>query len=469
MKQKIFMGIFLIIILLANISFASYSTVTMSVVEEPICTIPLGEHSKFEKKLVSKDVNNKEVTIQLQATNEEESELPDAEIVLVIDNSLSMKEKTSSGLPRSDIIKSSAKTLVTNLLKNSNKLKIGVVSFSTSSEKNEEGYVTLGTTKDATVLSTLSTDVKTLTTAIDNITYAEPGTSSFTNLEAGLELGDALFTSDFDLLPTDKKDKKDENNKYLIVLTDGIPNVILNQNAVKYDENTITATKAKYNSILSSGTKVITMLTGIADGEEKIGGVNYTFNQYIEQIWGTHSNPSNGEFYYITDDIIEKTITEDIYNSLVPKQKILKNITIVDYFPAEIIKNFDFAYVSEANMGSISSKVDTKNNSITWTIPELANGQTATVQYKLKLKENFDNSIVNKVLNTNQKVDVDYTDLNNAKQTKTSDVSPKIKLTEPPAVLPKAGTITLISFALLASGLLIYSVIKLATIHNKMN
>ena len=62
MKNKIFIGIFLCLILMANVSFASYKTVTMSVVEEPICTIQLGQNSKFEKKLVEKDLANKEVT-----------------------------------------------------------------------------------------------------------------------------------------------------------------------------------------------------------------------------------------------------------------------------------------------------------------------------------------------------------------------------------------------------------------------
>lgn len=455
MKNKVFMGIFLIIILMANVSFASYSTVTMSVVEEPICTIPLGENSKFEKKLISKDLTNKEVTLQLQVTNEEKSTFSDAEVVLVIDNSNSMQNETSSGAIRSDVLKSSAKTFITNLLNNSNNLKVGIVSFSSSSEKNAEGWVTLGTIKDANTVSNLNSDANTLVNAIDNISYAGKEVASYTNLEAGLELGNSLFSNE-------------KNNKYLIVLTDGIPNVILGQNAVKHDDNTITATKAKYSSILSSGKKVITMLTGIASGEAPVND-DYTYNQYIEQIWGTPTNPANGEFYYITDDAIEKTITEDIYHSLIPKPKTLKNITVVDYFPTEIIQNFDFAYVSEANIGTISPKVDTTNNSITWTIPELASGQTATVQYKLKLKENFDNTIINKVLNTNQKVDIDYNDFDDVKQAKTSDVSPKIKLTEPPAVLPKAGTITLISFSLLASGLLIYSLIKLAIIHNKMN
>ena len=76
MKKKIFTGLFLILILMANISFASYSTVTMSVVEEPVCTIELGENSKFEKKLISKDLANKEVTLQLQVTNGEEDFKP---------------------------------------------------------------------------------------------------------------------------------------------------------------------------------------------------------------------------------------------------------------------------------------------------------------------------------------------------------------------------------------------------------
>ncbi len=455
MKNKIFMGIFLIIILIANVSFASYHTVTMNVVEEPVCTIELGENSKFEKKLVSKDLTSKEVTIQLQVTNNEKAELSNAEIVLVIDNSNSMTQSTTSGAMRSDVIKNSAKTFVTNLLKNSHDLKIGAVSFSSSSKKNEEGFTTLGTIEDATALSDLTDDVTTLTKAIDGITYAGETVSSYTNLEAGLTLGNLLFSSE-------------KNNKYLIILTDGIPNVILDRNDVKYDEKVIAATKERYHSLTSAGVKIITLLSGILEGEASVND-NYTYNEYIEQIWGTPSAPSNGEFYYIEDDAIEKTITEDIYNSLVPKQKTLKNITVVDYFPAEIIQNFDFAYVSEANIGTISPKVDTTNNSITWTIPELASGKTATVQYKLKLKENFDSSIVNKILNTNQKIDINYTDFDDKEQDKTSNISPKIKLAEPPAVLPKAGTITLISFTVLASGLLIFSIIKLINIHHKMN
>ena len=96
MKKKVFLGLFLILILVANMSFASYSTVQMSVVEEPVATIEFGSNSKFEKKLISNDLTNKEVTLQLQVTNGEASQKPTGEIVLVLDNSASMNDNITT-------------------------------------------------------------------------------------------------------------------------------------------------------------------------------------------------------------------------------------------------------------------------------------------------------------------------------------------------------------------------------------
>lgn len=447
MKTKIFMGIFLIIILIANVSFASYSTVTMSVVEEPICTITLGENSKFEKKLISKDLANKEVTLQLQVTNEEIANKPAGEIILVLDNSNSMTSEVSDGKTRKDLIFESAKTLVSDLLEDNTQLKIGIVSFSTNTDVTKEGTI-----EDANVISALSNDTTALTNAISTIKTDGPRT----NLQAGLLLASQQFT-------------KTDNNKYMIVLTDGVPNVAIDYDKSYYSDDVISKTRQQLQTLDSQGIEITTMLSGIEDETYVPATTTKSFGQIINEVFGTKDNPTAGNFYYVTDSEIEKTITNDIYNSLVPVEKTLKDIIIVDYFPEEIVKNFDFAYFSDANIGTISAKVDTTNNSITWTIPELASGQTATVQYKLKLKENFDSSIVDKILNTNQKVDIDYTDLDGEKETKTSDISPKIKLTEPPVVLPKAGTITLISFCVLATGLLIFSIIKLITVHKKMN
>ena len=210
------------------------------------------------------------------------------------------------------------------------------------------------------------------------------------------------------------------------------------------------------------------MLTGIDDEDYVPFGTTKTFGEIIREIFGTPENPTAGHFYYVTDDQIETTITNDIYNSLIPVSQSLTNIVVKDYFPEEIVNNFDFAYVSNANIGNISAEIDTTDNSITWTIPELASGQTATVQYTLKLKENFDSSIVGKILDTNEKVDITYNDFDGVAQSKTSDVTPKLQLAEPPAVLPKAGTTILISLAVLATGLLVFSIVKLTVLNNKM-
>ena len=447
MKNKILIGLFLIIILMANVSMASYSTVTMSVVEEPICTITFGQHSKFEKKLISKDLANKEVTLQLQVTNEEIADKPTGELMLVLDNSDSMTEEVSDGKTRKDLIFNSANSLVSNLLKDNDSLKIGIVRFSTNVDQTLESTI-----DDASVVSPLSDNVTTLTNAISNIETNGPRT----DLQSGLLLASQQFS-------------KEDNNKYMIVLTDGIPNVAIDYDKKYYSDDVIAKTNQQLKAIEAKGIELITMLTGIKDEAYVPATTTKNFGQIIKEVFGTQTNPTAGTFYYVTDADIEKTITDDIYKALMPIEKTLKDITIVDYFPVEIIQNFDFAYVSKANIGNISAKVDTTNNSITWTIPELTSGQTATVQYKLKLKENFNSAIVDKILNTNQKVDVDYTDFDAKKQTKTSDISPKLLLEEPPVVLPKAGTITLIGFSILAAGLFIYSIIKLTILHNKMN
>lgn len=449
MKKKISLILFTfitLILLITNLSLASYSTVTMTVVEEPVCTIKLGENSQFEKRLIEKNLNNKEVTLQLQVTNNETSIKPTGEIMLVLDNSDSMQNETSTGEIRKDLVFESAQALVSNLLENNTQLQIGVVSFSTNTDMSKEATI-----EDASIVSSLSSNATELNNAISNIEANGPRT----DLQAGLLLASQQFS-------------EEDNNKYMIVLTDGVPNVAIGSNNPYYSDTTITQTKEQLQTLEADGIQITTMLTGIDDESYVPNGTDKNFGEIIEEIFGTPENPTAGNFYYVTDDQIETTITENIYNDLLPVEKTLTNIVIKDYFPEEIIDNFDFAYVSDANIGEISAKVDTSDNSITWTIPELASGQTATVQYTLKLKEDFDSSIVDKILDTNEKVDITYNDFDGAEQSKTSDVTPKLKLTEPPAVLPKAGTTLLIGFGVLAIGLLIFSLTKLSILNNKM-
>ncbi len=447
MKKKISFIIFFLIVFIATNVFAA--SVTMEIVEDNICTINLNEKAKFEKKIISSNLENKQVTLQLKVSNNSKEEIPTGELMLVIDSSESMNIEIESGkTTRKDLVLNSAKSLVENLLKlNNSTLKIGVVTFSTGSEKSEDGFIITGTEADAQKVCDFTNNVDELTSKISAI----EGTGQYTNLDSGIQLAKQSFSSN-------------DVNKYMIILTDGLPNLAIGHNdLVSYEGLTDVITKTKSNLSSLAGINVITMLTGI-ENEEAIfregNDVNYTYGQVIQEVFGTESTPTIGKFYKIDDSEIEKTITENIYNDLVPKTFYLRNIHIVDYFPQYIVDNFELSYVEGIDVSNVSATIDSETNSISWMIKGLGPEESAIIQYNLKLKNNFDEKIIEKILNTNQKVDINYTDFDNTEKTKSSDITPKLKLTaipEPPIdnttsdkPLPETGSpILIIGFILL--------------------
>lgn len=428
-KIKCFIILFLLVTLISTFSFAA-SDVTMTVEKEPVCTINFGTNSYVERSLISKDLKNKEITLQLKVTNNEQTLKPTGEIMLVIDNSKSMLDPVTTTQTREDLVINSAKTLITNLLEDNEKLKIGVVSFSTNVEVSKEGTI-----EDANIISPLSNNTSTLLNAVSNIEYTGPRT----DLDAGITLASQSFTT-----------STDKAHKYIIVLSDGVPNVAINYDKNYYSEDVISKTKSKLKSMSSIADNVIVMLTGISNGDSVATPSTKTYNQIITEIFGTETNPTIGKFYYITDDKIENTIKNDIYNDLLPISQSFTNLKIVDYINETIVKNFDFSYVKKPNIGTISDSIDKTTNSITWSIPELKSGETAIVQYKLKLKDEYDSSILDKTLDTNTKLDLTYTDFDKNTDTKNSTITPQIKLVAPeeklPQVLPKTGKTVLFGF-----------------------
>ena len=437
MKKRITLIIFLLITMIATTVFASAKAtdVTMSVVEDNVCTIKLNESASFEKKLIETDLTKKEVTLQLKVNNMAKSIIPSGEMMLVIDSSSSMDQVVSGTTTRKDLVLNSANKLVESLLEaNPTSLKIGVVTFSTGTEKDENGYLVTGTEADAQKVCDFSNDV----TSLKNKISAIKGTGQYTNLDSGLRLAKSQFTSA-------------DNNKYMIVLTDGLPNLAVGHNdLVTYNGLTdvINTTKSTLTSL--GNVDLITMLTGI-DNEEaafRTEGENvYTYGQVIQTVFGTEENPTKGKFYKISDNEIEKTITEKIYRDLLPIDNALEDIVVKDYFPQYIVDNFEMTYVDGIDVSNVSAKIDPETNCITWNLSKLPAGETATIQYKLKLKLEFDEKIIDQILNTNEKVDITYKDFDGTSKEQTSDVTPKIKLTRIPVdntvapdPIPKAGT-----------------------------
>lgn len=439
MKKKIALTIFLIIMMMTTSVFATAKSadVKMEVVEDNVCTIKLNEKANLEKKLVEYDLDKHQVTLQLKVNNVAEAKIPSGEMMLVIDSSNSMDQKVDDNTTRKELVLNSANKLVESLLKaNPTTLKIGVVTFSTSSQKDENGNLIIGTEADAQKVCDFTNNVQTLKSKISAI----EGTGQYTNLDSGLKLAKSQYTSE-------------DNNKYMIVLTDGLPNIAIGYNdltSYKGLTDVITATKATLKSL--DNVDVMTMLTGIdtEDATFRMEGENkYTYGQVIQEVFGTESKPTVGKFYKINDNQIEKTITETIYRELLPVENALTDIVVKDYFPEYIVNNFEMTYVEGIDTSNVSAKIDTETNSITWNLAKLGANQSAMIQYRLTLKDEFDEKIIGEILNTNDSVEVTYKDFDGSSKTEKSDVTPKIKLTKievpvdntvAPEPIPKAGS-----------------------------
>ena len=468
MKKRITLVIFLLIVLISTTSFATTSTTTgatsstsakvrLQIVEDNVCTIHISDNSTLEKKIISADIDKNQITMQMEIANNEEAIAPNGELMLVIDSSSSMNEEVSTGVTRKDLVLESANTLVENLLTaNPDTLKIGVVTFSSSTDKEE-----MATEKDAQLVSDFSNDIADLTSKISAI----EGVGNYTDLEAGLDLAHKTFTDD-------------DSNKFLIVLTDGLPNMGLGINdllSVEKLRNIMDQAKQQFLDMDAENINIISVLTGIPEisldktfREDFTTHEVITYREVIEGVFGTEETPTAGKFYNIQDTEIEETITESVYQDLIPVPKSLTDITVTDYFPQYIIDNFDFAYVEGTNLDNVSAEVDPDTNSITWTISELASGEKMTLQYTLTLKDTFDVDIIDDVLDTNDKVDVTYTDpeIPDEPQTETTEETPKIKVAEidpgpttdtttAPEPFPETGApiilgvITIIAFAVI--------------------
>lgn len=371
-KILILIIFFTVILLLGSVVYAS-STLTEKVKEE--ATPIIINEGKLSKKIIGLNQENNEVTMQLNFQAGESKVIKgNTEIIFLIDNSSSMNSRIgNSNDTRKIKVTNSTKELINNISNNNSNAKMGIVYFSSS----------------AGVLQGLTNSKEQLLSACNN--FGHQSTSGSTNMIEGINLAKSNFTSD-------------SNNKILVLLTDGIPSN--SEQAVK-------------DSLKDEGIYIITTLVGLENATDAEKAT-------INNIFGSVENPVADKFYNISDSEIEKTIIQNIYNKIVEDfQSTTTNINIQDYFPQEILNNFDII-IKEPSKGNVSKDADY----ILWNIPELKSSENATLEYGLKLKENYDKSIINKVMNTNQKVELKYNDINNNSQIKTMEDSPQIILKE---------------------------------------
>lgn len=437
----------------SNTSNNANGTTSLEIVENNVCTIEIEDLARFEKKITAFDETEKSVTLTLTLTNLKtvEETNRDVEIFFVIDNSSSMTTDYIGEQTRKQVVINSANSLVDKIFAENSNAKVGVVGFSSSPSAE-------GTIADGSLRQELTNSSEEVKAAISNLSELEVGDR--TNIDAGVTIAKDNFSSD-------------ENVKrYIILLTDGVPNNDINGNSQTYSDEVLNNTKAKLESIEQSGIEIIASMINLDDTQEPTTGK--TYRELAEAVFGTEENPTTSKYFYVPDSEIEDNIINEIFDSLViTTDNTLRNITITDYFPQEIIDNFNFEYVATPNIGEVSQTINTENNSITWNIELLSEGETASLSYKLTLKDDYDKDIIDVILKTNDKVEITGED-NNGPIDEESDVSPTIRVkyekpgivpgednTVSPKPIPQTGENSLIILSVLVTSLIIFIVARI--------
>lgn len=382
-------------------------TTTLELVEKKLCEISLKNGNevigKFTKELSKFDADKKEVELTLKVENlmkDENAEKP-VEVLLVLDNSNSMNAKYNQK-EKKEYVKMVSNLFVDSLFGYFKDVKVGVVAFAAITPTTVGGKY--GSAEDAKLLTALSNSKDTVKNAINN-SYVPDENTACTNIESGLDLAQKSFSS------------STETTKYVVLISDGVPNVSLApSDTPAYSGEAATRTKAKLQTLEQAGYHIFSVLMGLNDSDKenayapkKEDGHNMTNRELSEEVFGTIENPTAGDFYYIDYDSLDTTVNGKILNGIKDlKDTSITNIVIKDYFPKEIVDNFNFTYVKSPNIGEVSSKIDNTDNSITWNIELLKYGEVAELVYKLTLKDDYNKEIVDKILQTNSGIDLKY-------------------------------------------------------------
>ena len=422
MLKKFFITIITIILIVGICSSVNATELKtqLDVIQKASETKYLENDQGFiSKTIVDSNKDTGEVTIELKLSNTKKETILEqqTEIFLVVDNSPSMDFVTTTGETRKNVVLKSASELVKSIFNISSNVKIGLIDF--------HGYYYSGANiSDATVRENLTNNKEDILSAIQS--QIARSTYSGTNIQAGLLRAKQNFSN------TSK-------NKIIILLTDGVPNADINGN---YEHGDITsdkgvliqnATKQTLQEVKNNGIYTIVMLSGLDDADAESTDTNTIDEQQdaIKKVFGTPENPTSDKYYFAKDSNISDIINNDILKNVTEKiQKPINTVKVVDYFPKDITKNFEFSYVGNPSLGNASKEIDEKKRTIEWNIGTLKGDEVATLKYKLKIKDMKNEELLNKTIATNEKVVLTYKDTNSKDYTVELTSSPKIQLSE---------------------------------------
>lgn len=431
--KNIFFVLSFIIIIMAvfcNNVNATVSKTTLNVIKKSSETKYLENNQGYiSKEIVDSNTETGEITVKLNILNKDTNNLKyeNTEIWIIILEDGQFDEKMQKKI---DFTMEMCKNV---LSKNSN-VKIGIIGVKGPTVSGEQGKI-----DDAEYVSTLSNDYTFLENNLKNMNSEKK--SYLFNHQAALRLAGNSFSNDV--------------NKIVITLVDGITNtgigidniapsyggIFSNYNtaeeAINADLNEkAVAVKGEINTLKSKDVNFIVLREEYDKyiytyGSSSSNPTTVDANRYIDLMYGTTENPHTGKIYLVNDENLKKIIEEDIFLHIISySQGTMSTLKVMEYFPEEIINNFEFAYVGKPSIGETSDNIDEETKAITWNIDILEGNEEAILEYKLKIKDMKNQELLNKVISINEKTELTYVNYLDEEKTLTSTDSPTIQLLE---------------------------------------
>lgn len=483
MKKTLIVSALIFSLISVMIPVYASNDVALNIVQKASETKYLeNDQGYISKTIVDSDSEKGEVTVEVKLSNTSkesvnEKRFDNSEIFIIVPEYTNAQENEKLTY---------VETLAEKIFAKNSKTKIGVIGIQGTISDNsydEKGNLIKGekdqagvngTADNAECIVELTQDISNFKTKLRKMNSEK--VIYYPNVQAAIRLAKNSFS--------------DKTNKILISLYDNVPLISIGTNCSitygglfskyqtaeeadkAYLEELVTNTKSEILSLKDSNIDFILLRPDDTRFDQKFYNTttgeltcNIDGKPYADNLYGTLEKPTYGKMYSLNNESLEKIVTENIYQDIMEKVRTpIKTIKLVDYFPEEIVKNFDFSYVAKPNIGTVSEKIDEKNT-ITWDIEKLETNEVATLQYKLKIKDMSKNSpIYNKEIATNEKIVLTYKDSNEKDYEVTLTSSPKIKLedikkevissgqkdtTVANTILPKAGkNIIIISIAL---------------------
>lgn len=369
-NKKIIGLVMLLSIMLIQLSVYASTFSINNVVDEatPIAT----NEASLTNKITS--INNDEVVLELNLNLKNNKVInSNSEILFLIDNSSSMGAVLEDKVTTRKVkVVNSTSELIKKIHNNNPDVKMAIMSFAEGQQ----------------LVQNFTNDENLLLNGCNSL--IKSATAGGTNMATALNVAKQKFSANIE-------------NKILVLLTDGFPT----------DGDSTTKAQLQDKNVY-----ILSTLVGLDDSNK----------EKITSIFGTNANPVADRFYNIQDKDIETTISKNIYNRILEDfqasvSNSVNNIIIEDSFPEEITNNFD-VIVNGASKGNIYQE----NNDITWEIGSLESGSNANLVYTLKLKDGFDESIIEKILDVDQKVKLSYSTIERNSQSVEMVDTPQIKI-----------------------------------------